>query len=81
MELSAVFSLVAAVLLAKRSGKLVPKATKVMAVTASLRPMRQPKMLAKSPMRAVRRPMNTRPTMNVNQPPQILGGGTKANII
>ena len=81
MELSAVFSVVAASLLAKRFGKLVPKTTKVMAVTGSLRPIRQPKMLAKSPIVAVRRPINTRATMNVSQPPQILGGGTNANII
>jgi hypothetical protein len=38
MALSAVFSLAAAALLAKVSGREVPKATKVMAVISSLRP-------------------------------------------
>ena len=81
-ELSAVFSLTAAVLLAKVSGREVPRATKVMAVTGSSRPMRQPKMEARSPMRAVRTAMKPRATTKVIQPRELrkLGGGTMAKI-
>ena len=46
---SAVSSLVAAVLLANVSGRLVPSATKVMAVTASFRPTTHPNRPAISP--------------------------------
>ena len=80
MELSAVLSIVAACLLANRSGKLVPMATNVMAVTASLRPTRQPKMAAKSPTMAVSTPINARETKKASQPPRKEGGGTNANI-
>ena len=80
MELSAVFSVVAAVLLANKSGRLVPKATNVMAVTASLSVMRQPNMLARSPIIAVRTARNTSATKKQSQPPQIPGGGTKAKM-
>ncbi len=69
-ELSAVFSITAAVLLAKVSGILVPKATNVMAVMASGSPIRQPKMEARSPMMAVRNPMVAREIINVGQPPR-----------
>lgn len=58
----------------------IPNATKVIAVTASLRPMRQPNMEARSPMIAVNTPIKTKDTMKHNHPPQIVGGGTKAKM-
>lgn len=80
-ELSAVFSLMAAVLLANVSGILVPKATNVMAVMASGRPIRHPKQAARSFMMAVRTPIIAKETQNVGQPPKYFGGGMKAKII
>lgn len=81
MAESACFSMVAAVLLANRSGKLVPKATNVIAVTSDSNPMRQPKILAKSATTAVRRPMKIRETIKQSHPPQMLGGGISAKIL
>ena len=81
IELSAVFSCVAACLLANKSGRLVPRATNVMAVTGSLSPITQPKMLAKSPMMMVKTAMNPRATKKANQPFQMDTGGTTANRI
>ena len=69
-ELSAVFSPRAACLEAKVSGMEVPRATKVMAVTGSFRPIRQPKMEARSPMIAVSKPMTASDTMKAGQPPK-----------
>ena len=54
---SAYFSLIAAVLLAKISGREVPRATKVMAVTSSFNPIRQPKIAARSPTITIRIPI------------------------
>ena len=79
IALSAFFSFMAAARLAKRSGTDVPKATKVMAVTVSSSPTKQPKMEAISPMMAVRIPITPNDTKKDNQPPQILAGGTNAN--
>ena len=78
IELSAVFSWHAACLEAKRSGTEVPRATKVMAVTLSLSPTRQPKMEARSPTIAVRTVISASAEMKASQPPQIWAGGTKA---
>eukprot|EP00732_Lithocolla_globosa_P002179 Lithocolla_globosa_v1_NODE_1348_length_2647_cov_12.946373.p3 type:complete len:111 gc:universal NODE_1348_length_2647_cov_12.946373:2390-2058(-) len=64
-ELSAFGSMTAAVLLAKVSGSDVPKATKVMAVTVSFKPIAQPNRLAKSPIRAVTPPIIIKETPNV----------------
>ena len=47
-ELSAVGSITEAFLVANTSIKEVPKVTKVMAVTSSFNPIKQPKILAKS---------------------------------
>jgi len=80
-ELSAVFSEMAAVLLANVSGILVPKATRVIAVMASGKFMRQPKMPARSPMMAVRSPITASEMRNVGQPPKYFAGGIKANMI
>ena len=78
--LSAYFSLTAAVLLANVSGREVPRATKVMAVTSGFRPTRQPKILARSPTTMTRRPIMMRETVKQSQPPAIPGGGIRANI-
>jgi hypothetical protein len=79
IELSAVRSIVAACLLAKRSGRLVPMATNVMAVIESGRPTRHPNVAARSPTIAVRSPINSNDTTNDSQPPSMEGGGTNAN--
>merc|ERR1719409_194631 len=79
-ELSAVSSCVAALLEAKVSGREVPRATKVMAVMASGRVSRQPKMLAMSATKAVSTPMYARATKKVTQPPCQLVGGTVAKM-
>ena len=79
MELSALSSMVAACLLANRSGRLVPSATNVIAVTLSLRPTMQPNMAARSPTMAVKTPIRASETQNDNQPLRRLGGGTNAN--
>ena len=81
MALSAVLSAVAAAFDAKVSGNEVPKATKVMAVTLSLRPTRHPKMPARSPTMAVKRPIIPRETKKQGQPPPIPAGGIKAKMI
>ena len=51
-------------------GKLVPRATKEMAVTASFIPMVQPKWEAMSPMRPVSAPITRIDTVKQAQPPQ-----------
>ena len=81
MALSAVLSAVAAAFEAKVSGNDVPKATKVMAVTLSLRPTRQPNMAARSPTMAVRAPIIPRDTKKQGHPPPIPAGGIKAKMI
>lgn len=83
MELSACFSLRAAVLLANVSGRLVPRATKVIAVMLSSSETRQPKMDARSLMRAVNIAMKNRETKKQIHPPELrkLGGGTHANTV
>lgn len=70
MELSAVFSITAAVLLANVSGMLVPMATKVIAVMVSSKPIRHPKMPAISPIMAVSNPIIDREITNVGHPPR-----------
>lgn len=50
-------------------------------VTASFSPTRQPKIAAKSPTMAVRRPMTPRETKKHSHPPSMLGGGTRAKTI
>ena len=56
-----------------------PKATKVIAVTGSFRPTRQPKIPAKSPTNIVKRPIIPKDTKKANHPFHIPGGGMKAN--
>ncbi len=51
-------------------GKLVPNATKEMAVTESFIPIVQPKLDAKSPITAVSRPIIVMDTVKHAQPPQ-----------
>ena len=71
IELSACSSCLAACILANKSGKLVPSATNVMAVTVGFRPIKHPKMDAKSPTMAVRIPIIVKDTKKASQPPQI----------
>mmetsp|Transcript_59543 Transcript_59543/g.128840 ORF Transcript_59543/g.128840 Transcript_59543/m.128840 type:complete len:201 (+) Transcript_59543:409-1011(+) len=80
MELSAVISLLAAVIDAKVSGKLVPKATNVIAVMPSGMPMVQPSRLAMSLVMAVTMPTIARAEKNVAQPLQRSVGGTSTKI-
>ena len=80
IDASAYFSLVAATLLAKRSGRLVPRATNVNAVTSFFKPTRQPNTEARSPMIAVKIPIMARQTTNASQPPSQEAGGTIAKI-
>jgi len=68
---SAYWSLMAATLLANVSGRLVPRATNEIAVTASFRPIVQPKLDARSPMKAVSTPIPDIDTVKQAQPPQI----------
>lgn len=75
---SAYSEVLAAVILAKVSGREVPMATRVMAVTAPLRLMTQPKMVATSATMAVMIPMKQRAIMKAGTPPPKCGGGTKA---
>ena len=78
IALSAYFSCLAAAMEANKSGRDVPSATNVMAVTASFRCTRQPKILAMSPMIAVRMPIRTKDVKNVSHPPRRPVGGTIA---
>mmetsp|Transcript_6454 Transcript_6454/g.19935 ORF Transcript_6454/g.19935 Transcript_6454/m.19935 type:complete len:236 (-) Transcript_6454:2233-2940(-) len=74
-ELSALASCCAATFEAKVSGKLVPRATSVMAVISSGMPMQQPRRAARSLTSAVTRPIMPRAKMKQSQPPQRPGGG------
>lgn len=76
---SAYFSLIAACLLANRSGRLVPIATKVIAVISALRPTRQPKTVARSPITVVKTPIRAISMKNASQPLSQEQGGTHAN--
>jgi hypothetical protein len=75
---SALSSPRAAALEAKVSGREVPRATKVMAVMLSARPMEHPKSAARSPMNPVTRPMNVRAVTKHGQPPPQDAGGMAA---
>ena len=68
----------AAVMLAKVSGREVPTATRVMAVTASARPRVHPRTVATSATTAVIEPMKVRATQKAGQPPPHSRGGMKA---
>lgn len=72
---SACWLLLAAVILAKVSGREVPMATKVMAVTPGLRPITHPMTLAISPTTAVRAPMKQMAAIKQGIPPPQCGGG------
>mmetsp|Transcript_15500 Transcript_15500/g.28478 ORF Transcript_15500/g.28478 Transcript_15500/m.28478 type:complete len:234 (-) Transcript_15500:1167-1868(-) len=77
--MSAVGSSTAATFDANVSGKEVPIATIVMAVTPGLRPRTQPSSPARSPMKPVNSPIMASATQKQSQPLQYAGGGTKAN--
>ena len=51
-----------------------------MAVTESSSPIVQPKILARSPTKAVRNPITVKATINESQPFQILVGGIIARM-
>jgi hypothetical protein len=72
---SALSLLSAAILEAIVSGRDVPKATKVIAVTACLSLIAQPSKLAISPTIAVQRPIIARAKKNAGQPWRYLLGG------
>ena len=78
MAESAYYDYWAACLEAKVSGRDVPRATNVIAVTADLRPRTHPKRLANSPTIAVTKPIKARATMKANHPPPHLLGGITA---
>ena len=67
-------------MLAKVSGREVPMATIVIAVTAALRPITHPSRVATSATIAVIVPMNTRATMKAGQPPPHSTGGINAKM-
>lgn len=77
---SANSELQAAVFDAKVSGKEVPKATKVIAVTESLMPNTHPNKVANSPTTPVTIPMNIKLTTKASHPRMILLGGINANM-
>eukprot|EP00732_Lithocolla_globosa_P002316 Lithocolla_globosa_v1_NODE_1489_length_2538_cov_14.496979.p2 type:complete len:119 gc:universal NODE_1489_length_2538_cov_14.496979:427-783(+) len=61
------------------SGREVPNATIVMAVTESFKPRLQPRSVAKSLIRVVTPPIMERDTTKVKYPPKNLVGGQIAN--
>lgn len=67
---SAYSEVFAAVIDAKVSGREVPKATNVIAVTDSLIPITQPRAVAISPIRKVTAPMYINDTTKHPYPPQ-----------
>jgi hypothetical protein len=76
---SAVSAFLAAVIDANVSGKEVPRATNVMAVTESSIPHTHPNISAAYPTITVIPPMYARETTNAGHPPPLLIGGTVAN--
>ena len=76
---SAYFDVLAAVMLANVSGKEVPNATKVIAVTDGWIPSTHPRIVATSPTIAVISPIKVRAMKKVGTPPDKLDGGTMAN--
>mmetsp|Transcript_59978 Transcript_59978/g.168083 ORF Transcript_59978/g.168083 Transcript_59978/m.168083 type:complete len:202 (+) Transcript_59978:641-1246(+) len=79
IALSAFSSSCAAILDANVSGKLVPRATSVMAVVAGDMPRQQPKSSAMSPMMTVTKPIINNATEKQSQPPAYSVGGTTEN--
>ncbi len=62
-------------------GNDLTSATSIIAVIISFNPTRQPNIVATSRTITIRIAMNISETKNVNQPPAIAVGGTKANRI
>ena len=75
---SAYYEDLAAVILAKVSGREVPIATRVMPVTAGFRPITHPKTVATSPTIVVMIPIRARAIPKAAHPPQMCLGGTNA---
>ena len=80
MAASAYSEPLAAVILAMVSGKEVPMATTVMAVTDCFSPTTHPNRLANSPTMAVIIPIMVSATKNACHPFHLLLGGTRENI-
>lgn len=78
MAESANSEFLAAVILANVSGREVPTATRVIAVTAGLRPIVQPRTVATSATTAVMVPMKVRAIIKAGHPPPHLTGGIRA---
>jgi hypothetical protein len=76
---SALSDYCAAVILANKSGRDVPRATKVIAVTDFGIPTKHPNIAATSPTTTTMRPMKVKATQNAGYPPPQLTGGTHAN--
>lgn len=79
MAESANSEFLAAVILANVSGREVPMATSVIAVTDSFKPMTHPRTAAHSPTIIVIRPINIKATTNAGMPPCMSTGGIIAN--
>ena len=75
IALSALSLFCAAYMEAKVSGREVPRATNVIAVTSGSRPITHPKRVANSATTAVMKPIKQSETKKASQPPQIRGGG------
>ena len=75
---SAYYEVLAAVILAKVSGRDVPIATRVMPVTAGFSPITHPKTVATSPTTVVIIPIRARAIKNAAHPPHMCLGGTNA---
>ena len=76
---SAYSEFLAAVILAKVSGRDVPTATIVIAVIDGSNPITHPRRPATVPTIAVMIPIRVRAIPNAGAPPPIFGGGTIAN--
>jgi hypothetical protein len=78
---SAVLEVFATIIDENVLGNDLTSAINIIAVIISFNPTRQPKITATSRTITVRITMNISETKNVNQPPAITVGGTKANRI
>ncbi len=78
---SAVLEFLATIIDENVLGNDLINATSIIAVIISFNPTRQPNITATSRTIAIRIAMNISETKNVNQPPAITVGGTKANRI
>ena len=78
IALSALSSALIASMEAKVSGSDVPSATRLIEVTVSVRPTKQPKMDAKSEMSVLQKPTRMSAQKKHGKPPPMCAGGIKA---